>query len=91
MLEGVPSIVMGIVVGLALPDSPKTAKWLTETDKALLAEDVSIEYHTSWLTTQDLLLCTQGVLHYQQYVSASQACLTCQLQSRSLAAIARPG
>lgn len=41
MLEGLPSVVMGVVVYLVLPSSYKTAKWLTESEKALLAADVS--------------------------------------------------
>lgn len=41
MLEGVPTIVMGIVVALVLPDSFRTASWLSDSEKALLAADVS--------------------------------------------------
>jgi hypothetical protein len=43
VLEGFPSVVMGVVVLCVLPDSYKTAPWLSESEKALLAADVSAE------------------------------------------------
>jgi hypothetical protein len=41
VLEGFPSVVMGVVVYFVLPDSYKVAPWLSEREKALLAADVS--------------------------------------------------
>lgn len=41
MLEGIPSILMGLVLLLTLPDTPADAKWLTEEQKALLAADMA--------------------------------------------------
>jgi hypothetical protein len=41
VLEGFPSVVMGVVVYFVLPDSYKTAPWLSEREKALLSADVS--------------------------------------------------
>jgi hypothetical protein len=46
VLEGLPSVVMGVVVYFVLPDSYKVAPWLSEREKALLAADVS-----GWLLT----------------------------------------
>ena len=38
LLEGFPSVLLGLVVWFWLDDSPSKAKWLTEDDKACLAE-----------------------------------------------------
>jgi 4-hydroxyphenylacetate permease len=38
LLEGFPSVILGLVVWLWLDDSPDKAKWLTEDDKACLNE-----------------------------------------------------
>jgi hypothetical protein len=43
VLEGFPSVVMGVVVFFVLPDSYTTAPWLSESEKALLAADVSAQ------------------------------------------------
>eukprot|EP00878_Enallax_costatus_P009688 GHUV01010120.1.p1 GENE.GHUV01010120.1~~GHUV01010120.1.p1 ORF type:complete len:437 (+),score=77.59 GHUV01010120.1:96-1406(+) len=41
MLEGIPSIVMGVVIGLTIPESPQSATWLTDSEKELLATDMA--------------------------------------------------
>jgi hypothetical protein len=41
VLEGFPSVVMGVVVYFVLPDSHKTAPWLSDKEKEMLAADVS--------------------------------------------------
>jgi len=41
LLEGFPSVILGLLVPLLLPRSPKTAKWLTEGDRELLLEDIA--------------------------------------------------
>lgn len=40
MLEGVPSVLLGVVVFFLLPDHPRHARWLSAQEKALLADDV---------------------------------------------------
>jgi D-galactonate transporter len=43
LLEGIPSVIVGLLVFVMLPNGPKTAKWLNEDEKAVvtnrLAED----------------------------------------------------
>ena len=41
MLEGIPAIILGVVVFFLLPSTPQTASWLTDADRELLAEEVS--------------------------------------------------
>ena len=46
LLEGLPAIFLGVVVFFRLPDHPSDAAWLTEEDKAWLAQTLD-EEHTS--------------------------------------------
>jgi MFS transporter, ACS family, tartrate transporter len=34
LLEGIPAVILGLIVILVLPDGPRKAKWLTSTEKA---------------------------------------------------------
>ena len=72
MLEGLPALVMGIVVFLALPSQPQDAKWLTQEEcgallKVLQSERASreqAERFTVWRAVTDgrvLLLCVIAV------------------------------
>lgn len=38
LLEGIPSVLMGLVVFAVLPEGPSCARWLTEKEKALLQQ-----------------------------------------------------
>lgn len=40
ILEGVPSVVVGILLALFLPESPLTSKWLSDEQKELFKADV---------------------------------------------------
>ncbi len=46
VLEGLPSVVMGVVVILALKDRIVDAQWLTEEEKTLLANNIAAEAAT---------------------------------------------
>ena len=46
VLEGLPSVVMGVVVILALKDRIVDAQWLTEEEKTLLADNIAAEAAT---------------------------------------------
>ncbi|MDR1386321.1 MAG: MFS transporter [Propionibacteriaceae bacterium] len=53
LIEGLPTIVLGLLTLFLLPDSPRTAKFLTPAEKEeiaeMLAEDgPTTEVHTSW-------------------------------------------
>ncbi|MDR1213013.1 MAG: MFS transporter [Propionibacteriaceae bacterium] len=53
LIEGLPTVLLGLVTLFLLPDSPQTAKFLTEAEKdeiaTLLAEDgPTTAVHTSW-------------------------------------------
>lgn len=39
-LEGIPSVVMGVIVLMVLPNGPKTAHWLTEEEKQFVVRKV---------------------------------------------------
>ncbi|VVD89671.1 Putative metabolite transport protein NicT [Pandoraea iniqua] len=43
LLEGLPAIVLGIVVFFSLEDRPESAKWLTADEKARLTQALSVE------------------------------------------------
>jgi ACS family tartrate transporter-like MFS transporter len=43
LIEGLPSVMVGIVVLFYLPDGPRQAGWLTTTERAALAEHLSME------------------------------------------------
>lgn len=47
VLEGFPSVLMGVVVFFALPDSYKVAPWLSEHDKLLLEADMAAHIKNS--------------------------------------------
>ncbi len=47
LLEGLPAILLGVVVYFRLPDSPADAKWLTEEDRAWLSKTLSHEDEAS--------------------------------------------
>ena len=36
LVEGIPAVLMGLVVLVALPDGPRTARWLSDEEKALV-------------------------------------------------------
>jgi MFS family permease len=40
LLEGIPSVIIGLLVLAILPDGPKKAHWLTEQERALLIERI---------------------------------------------------
>jgi MFS family permease len=40
LLEGIPSVIIGLLVLALLPDGPKKAHWLTEQERALLIERI---------------------------------------------------
>lgn len=41
ILEGIPSVLLGIALALFLPETPLASKWLNEEEKALFKQDVS--------------------------------------------------
>jgi len=41
ILEGVPSVVVGVLLAIFLPESPLTSNWLSEEQKELFKADVS--------------------------------------------------
>lgn len=41
ILEGVPSVFLGILLAIFLPETPVASKWLTEEQKELFTQDVS--------------------------------------------------
>jgi MFS family permease len=41
LLEGIPPALLGLVVLAMVPDRPAEARWLSDNEKQLLAEDVS--------------------------------------------------
>ena len=43
LLEGLPSVVLGVVVWLGLPDRPNDAKWLGEDERAILIAKLEAE------------------------------------------------
>jgi MFS transporter, ACS family, tartrate transporter len=43
LLEGLPSVLVGILVLVLLDDGPKKAKWLTETERELIAERIAAD------------------------------------------------
>lgn len=54
LLEGFPSVLLGLVVWFWLDDSPSTAKWLTDDDKACLNEMLEAD-KLSALQTQSVI------------------------------------
>jgi MFS transporter, ACS family, tartrate transporter len=44
LLEALPAIVLGLVAGMYLPDSPEKAHWLTTSEKGWLEEELSHEH-----------------------------------------------
>lgn len=46
LLEGIPSVVVGVVVLLYLDNGPATARWLTEPERALLLERLAEDERT---------------------------------------------
>jgi MFS family permease len=42
MLEGIPPVLLGVVVLLLVPDSVSEARWLSSSEKELLAEEVRV-------------------------------------------------
>jgi hypothetical protein len=57
ILEGVPSVALGIALAIWLPESPLQSRWLTEEQKQLFSQDVS---NTTW---HGLLSWTSGRHH----------------------------
>jgi MFS family permease len=45
ILEGTPSILLGLLVPLLLTDRPEHARWLTSTEKSFILEKIDIEQH----------------------------------------------
>jgi D-galactonate transporter len=45
VLEGLPAIVLGIVVLFVLPDGPETARWLSEAERAAVREALNGDGH----------------------------------------------
>jgi MFS family permease len=43
LLEGIPSVIIGVLVLVILPDGPKTAKWLTPQERDLLVARIDHE------------------------------------------------
>ncbi len=43
LLEGIPSVIMGVLVLLLLDDGPKKAKWLTDQEKAIVMQRAAEE------------------------------------------------
>jgi ACS family tartrate transporter-like MFS transporter len=43
LLEGIPALVIGLVVLVYLPDGPKEARWLTETERRTLEERLRVD------------------------------------------------
>jgi hypothetical protein len=41
IIEGLPSVVLGVALALFLPETPVASKWLTEEQKELFTQDVS--------------------------------------------------
>ena len=46
LIEGIPAIILGVLTWFVLPDSPKTAKFLTADERELAAGRVSPHVHT---------------------------------------------
>ena len=44
LLEALPAIVLGLVAGMYLPDSPEKAHWLTASEKGWLGEELAREH-----------------------------------------------
>jgi MFS transporter, ACS family, tartrate transporter len=44
LLEALPAIVLGLVAGTYLPDSPEKARWLTASEKGWLGEELAHEH-----------------------------------------------
>lgn len=47
LLEGIPAVLLGIVVLMYLPDGPEDAKWLTEQERALIAVGLKADTTTA--------------------------------------------
>ena len=45
ILEGTPSILLGLLVPFLLTDRPEHARWLTSTEKSFILEKINIEQH----------------------------------------------
>lgn len=67
LIEGLPSVAMGIAVYYLFPNVPAEASWLTEEEKAALQRRLDVEHadpHTSHPSIRDLLkeICSPAVL-----------------------------
>lgn len=48
LLEGVPSVLLGLLVMACVPERPEAAAWLSDSEKALLMQDVSRAERQGW-------------------------------------------
>jgi ACS family tartrate transporter-like MFS transporter len=55
LLEGVPSVILGFVVLVLLPDGPADAKWLTDDERRLIGEGLAQDRRTEPGHTQSAL------------------------------------
>ncbi|HUE18461.1 MAG TPA: MFS transporter, partial [Stellaceae bacterium] len=46
LLEGAPTVIMGVVVWFVLPDRPRDAKWLTPAERSWLQKTIDAEQHS---------------------------------------------
>lgn len=60
LLEGFPSVLLGLVVWFWLDDSPSTAKWLTEEDKACLNEMLEADKQSALQTQSAIAAASVG-------------------------------
>lgn len=60
LLEGFPSVLLGLVVWFWLDDSPSTAKWLTKEDKACLNEMLEADKQSALQTQSAIAAASVG-------------------------------
>jgi len=62
LLEGLPSIILGILVWFVLPDGPENAEWLDENQRAILLTKLDAE-RTSVETTHGRMSVRRALVH----------------------------
>ena len=73
LVEGAPSVILGVVVLVWLSDTPEQAKWLTDREKALVREDLARDAASREQKTVVRSSLGQAFLDYRIYVLASMA------------------
>lgn len=68
ILEAIPAIVLGVVVLLYLDNSVKSAKWLNDQEKDIIAQDISLDNKETKETSSLLELLSQPVIWIMSFI-----------------------